>query len=418
MYNRFLEIKTKIVIDKIVGLPLVYLLNVCARLLGFILRIDHSLNKPFKTIAVCKFVGMGSIVQSVPLLKTLRKNYPDAKLIFVTNQSHSNLFNYINEVDEVYTISDTSFASLVVSNIKLLFKLWKNKPDVYIDLEIYSNYSSMITTMSLSKNRMGFFKDDKTYRKGMYTHMMFFNVKSPVSQAYLQFARMLGCNEIITDLTIDISKIDAHIFKNMQQKLTNELQKKYIVINPNASDLRLERRWSSEKFAVLINNLSAAYSEYTFVLIGDKNEVGYVNTIAEKFPANKQIINSAGKLNLKELIALIANAELLITNDTGPMHLAFSTKTKTVSLFGPCSPQQYGGTENTISIYKNVYCSPCVHDFLIPPCKGDNQCMKKITVEEVQHATEKVLTENYVEPQKNNTDYTSFNNTPLGIVLR
>jgi ADP-heptose:LPS heptosyltransferase len=413
-----LDIKTKILIDKLVGLPLVYLLNVCARILGFILRINHSLDKPFKTIAICKFVGMGSIVQSTPLLKTLRKNYPNAKIIFVTNETHLHLFKYINEVDDIYTIRDKSFFSLFVSNIQLLLKFWKNKPDVYIDLEIYSNYSSVITTMSLSKNRMGFFKDDKSYRKGMYTHMMFFNVKAPVSHAYLQFARMLGCKEIITELTIDTSKINTNIFEKIHQKLEYAFEKKYIVINPNASDLRLERRWPPEKFVHLIKNLSTAYSDYAFILIGDKSEVGYINAIADALTENKNIINSAGKLTLSELIALIANAALLVTNDTGPMHLAFASKTKTVSLFGPCSPQQYGGTENTISIYKNVYCSPCVHDFLIPPCKGDNQCMKKITVDEVQFAIEKMLADSYSDLQKNNTDYTSLENKPLGIVLR
>jgi ADP-heptose:LPS heptosyltransferase len=94
---------------------------------------------------------------------------------------------------------------------------------------------------------------------------------------------------------------------------------------------------------------------------------------------------------LNELFALIQNAELVISNDTGPMHISFALARPTISLFGPASPSQYGQNPNAFGIYKNIYCSPCVHDFLSPPCKGDNQCMKQITVEEVFNLCEEIL---------------------------
>jgi ADP-heptose:LPS heptosyltransferase len=271
-----LKLKSKIVIDKYIGLPMVYVLNVLARIMGFFLRIDHSLGRPVKTIAVCKFVGMGSIVQSTPLLKTLRKNYPSAKIIYITNISNGSLFHFIDEADEVFHVSDKSIGLLISSNLSLLLKLWKNRPDVYIDLEIYSNYSSVITTMSLAKNRMGFFKDDKTYRKGMYTHMIFYNIKSPVSQTYLQFARLLGCKETITEVSINASKIDPGSRAIVSSKLNNAITGKYILINPNASDLRLERRWPKENFVQLIRQLSKEFPGLKMILIGDKNESEYV----------------------------------------------------------------------------------------------------------------------------------------------
>jgi ADP-heptose:LPS heptosyltransferase len=413
-----LKLSTKILIDTYAGLPLVYLLNIVARILGFFLRIDHSLDRQVKTIAVCKFVGMGSIIQSGPLLKTLRKKYPSAKIIFVTNVSNLSLFHFIDEVDEVYAISDKGFLSLVGSNIRLLLKLWKNRPDVYIDLEIYSNYSSMITTMSLARNRMGFFKDDKTYRKGMYTHMMFYNIKSPVSQTYLQFSRLLGCRDVITEVSINALKIHPDAMASIKQKLNISDLGKYILINPNASDLRLERRWPAMNIIRLITILSAEFPHLKIILIGSEAEASYVKNIYSGAGETDSLFDSSGKLSLPELIALIANSELLITNDTGPMHLAFSLKTRTVALFGPCSPQQYGGMGRSISVYKNVYCSPCVHEFMIPPCKGDNQCMKKITVDEVHGAVKKALLNLFSEIDAQQLDYINSDAAPLGVVLR
>lgn len=411
-----MKFKTKIVIDKYAGLPLVFLLNIFARILGFFLRIDHSLDKPVKTIAVCKFVGMGSIIQATPLLKTLRKKYPNAKIIFVTSASNESLFHFIDEVDEVFFVSDNGIAALVSSSLSLLLKLWKSRPDAYIDLEIYSNYSSVITTMSLARNRMGFFKDDKMYRKGMYTHMIFFNIKSPVSQTYLQFARLLGCKEIVAEASINATKIDASAMARISKKLNNIILDKYILINPNASDLRLERRWPSENVVQLVKAIGFEFPDLKIVLIGDKNEVEHVNKIASQLGFN--VFDSSGKLSLHELIALISHSDLLITNDTGPMHLAFGLKAKTVSLFGPCSPQQYGVNANTISVYKNVYCSPCVHDFIIPPCKGDNQCMKKITVKEVEEAIRKAFRNEYAESHFHEPDYVGSDESPLGVILR
>jgi ADP-heptose:LPS heptosyltransferase len=413
-----LNYKTKIWVDRICGIPLVYGLNILARILGFFLRIDHSLNRPVKTIAVCKFVGMGSIIQSTPLLKTLRKNYPHARIIFITNASNLNLFRFIDEVDEVFHVSDKNAASLLGSNIKLLLKLWRDRPDVYIDLEIYSNYSSVIATMSLARNRMGFFKDDKTYRKGMYTHMMFFNIKSPVSQTYLQFARLMGCRVISTELSINRNKIDTSLFGSINKKLNTILSDNYILVNPNASDLRLERRWPAENFVSLIRSISVEQPGLQIIIIGDKNEAVYVSTIVSQLKECSSLIDSSGKLSVSELIALISRASLLITNDTGPMHLAFALKIRTVSLFGPCSPRQYGGTENTISLYKNTYCSPCVHEFIIPPCKGDNQCMKKISISEVQAAVKNAMSGKFEPAVPVSQDYLHSDESPLGVVLR
>lgn len=412
-----MKLKSKILIDQIIGLPLVYTLNVLARILGFLLRIDHSLNKPIKTVAVCKFVGLGSIIQATPLLQTLRKNYPDATIVFISNESNKALLDHIDVVNKVLTISDKGIFALLRSTTGLLFELWKLKPDIYIDLEIYSNYSSVIATMSLSKNRIGFFKNDKTYRKGIYTHMLFFNVKAPISQTYLQFARLLGCKNIVTELLLNTDNISSDTVQIIEQKLNTVLQK-YIVVNPNASDLRLERRWDLENFVALIHRICDEFPEHKVILIGAGNEAAYVNRLSSQLLSKSNVVDSSGKLSIKELLILIANSSLMITNDTGPMHIAFALKVKTVALFGPCSPQQYGEIGNTITIYKNTYCSPCVHEFIIPPCKGDNQCMKKIKVEEVLNSVRAQLgsTTNFTN-QESVIDYTS-GGSPLGVVLR
>ncbi len=87
------------------------------------------------------------------------------------------------------------------------------------------------------------------------------------------------------------------------------------------------------------------------------------------------------------------------------MHIGFSLKKTAIALFGPCSPHQYGFAENAVCFYKNVYCSPCVHEFIIPPCSyGNNDCMKLISVEEVMNLFSRDLLRkrNYFDYSGNN----------------
>jgi ADP-heptose:LPS heptosyltransferase len=368
-------------IDRYVGLPLAYAINVLIRIVGKLLRLDHSLDRSFKTIAVAKYKGLGSIVQATPLLQTLRKQYPEARLLFITTHANKALAERLTMVDEVLVLNDGHFLQAIASVGRLMVQLWKRRIGVFLDLEIYSNASSLITSFSLARNRMGYYLRSSNYRLGMYTHMMFYNIQSPVSEAYLQFARLLGCKDIIKELYPFSS--DAPINENVK--------KPYLLINPNASDLRIERRWSAEQFVQLIDALRVKHPDKQIVLIGSNSEANYVDGLVSRLKNTEGVENLAGKTSLDELIALISHARLMITNDTGPMHLGFAQKIPIVALFGPCSPDQYGQRDNTAVIYKNVYCSPCVHEFKSPPCKGNNLCMQLISVEEVLRAVENRL---------------------------
>jgi ADP-heptose:LPS heptosyltransferase len=366
-----MNIKTQLFIDKIVAKPLAHILNIFVRIVGKILAIDHNLNKEFKTIAICKFKGMGSIIQATPMIFALKKRFPNSKIIFISSKSNQSFLKKITWIDEVVCVDESSFLKFITSNLKALFYLLKNRPEVTFDLEIYSNYSTLFTLFTFSKNRIGFYLRSSSYKMGIYTHMMFFNPRVPISEVYLQLAKTIGCD---TE--------GAHLFSLSENENASEKASKYIIINPNASDLRLERRWNKSNFIELIELILINYPDLEVLLIGSASEKEYTEEIFSKIK-NQRLKNLAGKTSIDELTKLIANATLMISNDTGPMHIAFCTKTPIICLFGPCSPDQYGMSEFAHIIYKNAYCSPCVHDFEIPPCKGDNVCMKLISTKEV-----------------------------------
>lgn len=386
-----MNVKTQIFIDQYIVKPFTYILNFIVRIVGKILHINHDLNKDFKRIAICKFKGMGSIIQATPMIQAIRAKFPDAEIIFVTTTANIKILEHIPMIDRVVAIDDKGILKFIPSSLKALATLIRIRPEVYFDLEIYSDFSALFALLTLSKNRIGFYLRSSSYRTGIYTHMMFFNPRAPVSKAYLQMAQLLNC-----DTNFELYPL------NIGEKKASET-KKYVVINPNASDLRIERRWPKDRFISLIDTILKEDSTIEIHLIGSKDELAYTDSIVETI-GDKRLINTAGKLSIQELILEIENAYYMVSNDTGPMHIAFSTDTPIICLFGPCSPDQYGMSKNAHIIYKSVYCSPCVHDFITPPCKGNNICMKLITVEEV-HDKIKRLVSNTITDSYHHIDF-------------
>jgi ADP-heptose:LPS heptosyltransferase len=236
--------------------------------------------------------------------------------------------------------------------------------------------------------------------------MIFFNLNTPISENYKQMGRVIGVSNFDKVHHIDIL--------NEQPRVIPE---KYIVVNANASDLRLERRWPLDKYASLIDKIQSL-TDYKIALIGGRNEREHISELESLIKDNKSIRNLAGESSFYELISLIQHAEIVITNDTGPMHLSFLFQNKTIALFGPCHPGHYGIESSRVAIhYANTYCSPCVHEFEVAPCNGDNVCMKAITVESVLNSYKELINDQVVDYKSLPVMYIDGDST-LGVVSR
>ena len=107
----------------------------------------------------------------------------------------------------------------------------------------------------------------------------------------------------------------------------------------------------------------------------------------------ERIVNLAGRVGLHEFIALLGRARVLVTNDSGPLHLAAAAGTSTVSLFGPETPAVFGArTARTHILWAGIACSPCVNAFndRQSACR-DNLCLQGITVDQVFELACRVL---------------------------
>ena len=403
--------RKKVSLDRLLGIPLVMVLNISARIIAFVIRRDHNISTEcVRTIVVAKYAGMGSIIQAIPLLRSIRTRFPNSRIIFATSSSCEDLVHRIDHVDEVIAVDDHNLWLGATSSVAAIARLVASRVDLYFDLEVYSAYAASISLMSMARNRFGFYRESTVHKKGIYTHLMYFNTRAPIREIYLQLGLAAGCRRDVTDSfdSIRIREEDRNEISHLKFE-----PREYIVVNPNASDLMVERRWPLTNFSDFVRIISKILP---VVLIGADSDVSYVSMI--NVPG---VLNLAGKLSLGGLLALLEKAKCLVTNDTGPMHMAQALGTPTVCLFGPVDPAHYGRSAPGIEIlYHRIYCSPCLHEVDEPPCHGNNVCMQRITVEEVLAATNRILNDQVTSPLSGEGQhfFTDDNDVPLGRIVR
>jgi ADP-heptose:LPS heptosyltransferase len=408
-----------------------FLFNAIARLMGKLLRRNHSINNDkVKAIVVAKLIGMGSILQATPLLKALKQHYPHATLTFVTLRSNRELLERLACVDEMVLLDDRNIFAMAATTLQAIIDLIRGRADWYFDLEVYSAFASLLALWAVTRNRIGFYRKSVAFKNGIYTHLVYFNTRMPVRQLYLQLGRVAGVPSGKMDLTGPI-RVDEDARVSVRSLLARtpnwRSAKSYLVVNPNASDLLLERRWPASHTIEALEKL--AVLGHQVALMGAKNELPYVQSLLDGLSADakSRVVNTAGRLTLGELLALLEGAACVLTNDTGPMHMAIALQRPTVCLFGPANPEHYGQNLPQVEIfYARVFCSPCLYEADEPPCYGNNICMQRIEPDAVVDAVQRLLhseAAQRVSPQRGRLNCLPViadgpDGEPLGVVAR
>jgi ADP-heptose:LPS heptosyltransferase len=386
--------RQKILLDRTVGFLSAIFLAALARLVGKVLKRNHGIAYNPKSIVVAKLVGLGSIVYAGLLCRHLKKQYPETKLYFLTTKSCAALAERLYGVDEVLVVDDRGLFPMVSTNLRLLFRFWSIRPELYFDLEVYSSYASILANLSLARNRYGFYRKSAQFKKGLLTHCVFFNTHRRITEIYFELGRAAGIDSEMEQtppirvFTEDFKHLDKYLKKQGWEGKT------LWVINPNASELSLERRWPNENWASYLKEASHLDPRAIFLLTGTRKEREYVQSIHSLLPEGikNRVFNISGDLELGPLLALLKTARLIVTVDSGILHMAAALGRPTISLWGPGSPSHYAPVDKRhIVLYRPPYCSPCLYHADIPPCGGDNRCLKNISFEDVVSATKQIM---------------------------
>lgn len=381
-------------VDHWIGLPLCWGLGTIATILSLGRRTVPAIpsgERP-RRIVVSKFFGLGSIALSSALLRAIREHFPDVQIVFVTFESNLALMRRMPDCDTVVTVSISGPVAFLRSVVGLLWCFLRQRPDVFIDLEFYSKFSTALSFLSRARWRIAFHLP-AFWRASLVNVPVYFNTARHILDIYAMVATSMGAR--VKDPLpsgIMVSDDERHRFDEKLRTLSLPAHGVRIGVNVNASDLALGRRWPRERFAAVIDGLLKWRDDIAVVLTGTREEAEYTGSVMDLVGGEHtgRVINLSGQLTFAEYLSLLENLDVLLTNDSGPFHLAKGVGLPTVSIWGPGDPGLYGpyGSETAdhAIIYKRWPCSPCMYIYRTDAgffCNGTMPCMDAINSDEV-----------------------------------
>lgn len=378
-------------VDDWLGMLLCSLIGRIIQIKNYFLPIKTEIDtKKVKTILCQKYFGMGTILHAIPLIRALKQHYPHAKIIFMTLESNREIVQLIQMADEVLTIRLDSLGIFIRGVLSNIMYLIQQRVDISIDLEFFSKFTMIVSFLCNAKIRVGLHQK-RIRPEGIMTHNIYYNHYKHISDIYFAFTNAFGIERKQEYFTSYLPSLRSSQEKVLRNKFGLKHDVQIVIINVNASELFKFRRWPSNYFIELIELLIQRYPNFYYILIGGKSDCKYVEEIYQSIDnRNDRLINCAGKTNIKELVALIEMAYLMISNDSGPMHIASLCSVNLVAFFGPETPVVYGPiNENALVFSPNgLYCSPCMSIYdskksLYAEECLENECLTNVKPKEV-----------------------------------
>lgn len=335
---------------------------------------------------------VGDCVMTLPALSALRKALPESRISLLVKPWVSPLFEKDPRIDEIIIYADEYKG--IIGKLKLSKTL---KRKAFCSAILFQNAfdAALITFLAGIKERVGYNSDGRGFL--LTTSVSLTKNEKKIHQIYYYL-------KLLEYVGIDAGYSDPYIYLTFEERLSarrllNNMQGPILGINPGAT-YGLAKRWLPERFAE-ITNWFINDTHGSVVIFGGQSEVDIADEIYKKVNSElrtpNSLLNIVGKTSLRELISLISECDVFVTNDSGPLHIAYAVGTPLVAIFGSTDPQltgpppelsASGGGESNVVIAPDLSCSPCFER----TCKSnDMRCMYVITSDDVYLGIKKIL---------------------------
>jgi len=326
---------------------------------------------------------LGDFIMALPVLEDIREKFPVSKITAMAKDPFCDLLKTNNNIDDVFCFKKPSSSLFIKKEHKqIIDKIKKGNFDLGI-----------LLTNSFS-SAFWFFKGKVKKRVGFSLHFRRFllNNSVPVPKDVKSQHLVKTYKNLISTLGISISRTKPRLFISdeekdnafsLLQRFGYEKNKALVAINPGAA-YGLAKCWFFERFHEVAKSLVNDENCYV-VFLGDMLMQPLIQKIT--MGLNKRAIDLSGKTDLIQLCGVISYSNVLLSNDSGPMHIASAVGVTSVALFGSTNEAVTGPYDKGDVIHKHVSCSPCYKRV----CPNDMHCMKAILVEEVLERVKKYL---------------------------
>lgn len=316
----------------------------------------------FKKILIIRFSSIGDIVLTTPVIRCVKKQFPDAEVHYVTKEVFKNILIHNPYIDKVHTFKE---------DISELYEPLKAENfDVVIDL--HKNLRSLRLKQKLKAKNYSF--DKLNLQKFLAVNFKQIN-KLPnkhIVDRYFDTVAPLGIKS-------DGKGLDHFIHQNdrvdVSSLLTDHLQKTFVALVVGGS--YFTKKIPLNKLSEICKN-----SKLPIIVLGGKEDKPVGDELQNQFP---QLINTCGQYTINQSASIIEQAEWVVSSDTGLMHIAAAYNKKIISIWGNTIPE-FGmspylpNLENKILEVKNLSCRPCSKLGYKKCPKGHFKCMNDLDV--------------------------------------
>lgn len=346
-----------------------------------------------KKILVVNLLNIGDTVIRFPVFKLLQENFETARLSAIFKREVAPLFSGKNFFEKIYTQNKSKGIAKIFEAVKIGRLLKADQYDLTIVLD-YSFLSQLLAFFSKAYYRLGY-----DYRgRNVFLNL---TAKAPkylnqpvekyekgqkVWPEYIHWQRLLFLTGLIEEKIPEIPRIkvnrnEKRLGRDILKSENVDFSKSLIGINPFSR--HVSYRWPIDRFGKLVKRLSA--DGWQVIILGGPSDISLAKEVARLSKCNPIII--AGKTSLKDLVSVLSFLKLLVSVDTGTVHLAASVGVPTIVIYGPGDPQIWAPPgENHQILQDKRYCYGCKQ----PNCyQKKHYCLENISVDQVYKAVQR-----------------------------
>ena len=334
-------------------------------------------------ILIVRLGALGDVVHAIPVAAALRRAIPSARIDWLVSAKHREILDLVPVIDHRFAINDRGTAAEGMSFGRAIGELRRARYDVVLDLQGLIK-SALLARLSGAARVIGF---SATYARESLARLFYTESYDPgrgglydaretrhVVDVNLALTRPLGIEQGLAEFPI------APVDTRVRQWAAEHAKDGYALINPGAA--WPNKRWPAARLAVVAIELRARHGLTSVVLWGPGEEALAQAVAATS--AGAALV--APKTSIADLVALARGAAIMISGDTGPMHVATAVGTPLVGIFGPTRPVRNGPLSPAdVTVSRDAVCQ-CHH---LRHCKLERMCLLDIEITEVLDAVER-----------------------------
>ena len=334
--------------------------------------------KEIKRVVVRGTNWVGDSVMTVPALRALRRVLPQASITLVVRPSAKGIFADADFVDEVLIYERRNVWAVVPQ-----IKEWRKRQFDLAVLFQNAFEAALIPFLAGVPLRLGYATES---RQALLTHPLalpdwrstrhevFYYLYLVTALEQLLFGKSEIC-ESAPDASLQISETRRAEAENLLRAYGVREGEPIVALCPGSINSRA-KRWPAEAYAAFADRLIDSRREV--LLIGSADEADVTREVTSRM--KQQPVVLTGKTSLDQITAVLSLVDLVVTNDTGPAHIAAALGRPTLVIFGPTNPLTTRPFAPEAEILRHPPdCAPC----MLRDCPIDHRCMTAITVDEV-----------------------------------